>query len=62
MAHKLVDQNLTAAISTDVDEIVAIVALALAFDRDPALQIELRRLSGAGERAALSLELPDLIR
>ena len=58
--HAVVDGDLLTAISTDVDEIIAIVALALTLDRDPELQIELRRLSRVGESATLSLELPGL--
>ncbi len=58
--HAVVDSDLLTAISTDVDEIIAIVALALTLDRDPELQIELRRLSRVGESETLSLELPGL--
>jgi len=60
MAHELSGGDLVAAVSTDVDEIVAIVAIALTLERDPALQIELRRLSEVGEMGALSLEFPGL--
>lgn len=56
----VVDGELLTAISTDVDEIIAIVALALTLDRDPELQIELPDFSGVGESETLSLELPGL--
>ena len=56
--HAVVDGDLVTAISTDVDEIIGIVALALTLDRDPELQIELRRLSGVGDSETLSLKLP----
>ena len=52
------DGDLAKAISADVDEIIAIVALALTLERDPELRIELRRLSKAGESQTLSLEIP----
>jgi len=55
-----VDSDLLTAISADIDEFIAIVALALALERDPELQIGLRRLSGVGESETLSLELPGL--
>ena len=58
--HAAVDSDLLTAISTDVDEIIGIVALALTLDRDPELQIELRRLSGIGDSETLSLELSGL--
>jgi hypothetical protein len=53
-------KGLAATILTDFDEIVAIVALATALDRDPALQNELRGLSGVDPRATLSLEIRGL--
>jgi hypothetical protein len=56
--RRLAAGTLNEAISADLDEIATTVALALTLDRDPALRIELRRLAGAGEREALSLELP----
>ena len=52
------DSDLLTAVSADVDEIIAIVALALTLERDPELQIELRRLSKVGESQTLSLEIP----
>ena len=58
--HAVVHNDLLTAISADIDEFVAIVALALALERDPELQIGLRRLSGVGESEMLSLELPGL--
>jgi hypothetical protein len=58
--HAVVDSDLLTAISTDVDEIIAIVALAVTLDRDPELRIELRRHSRVGESETLSLELPRL--
>src|SRR5258706_11053466 len=53
-------QDFAALISNDVNEMVAIVTLALTLDRDPALQVELRRLSGVDERTALSLDVAHL--
>jgi hypothetical protein len=54
------DGGLVAAILMDFDEIVAIVALASAIDRDPTLQNELRRISGVAARSVLSLEVRGL--
>jgi hypothetical protein len=55
-----VGEGLATSISNDISEMVAIVTFALTLDRDPALQAELRRLSGANERTTLSLDVPDL--
>jgi hypothetical protein len=60
LTHYSTDGGLVAAVLKDVDEIVAIVALASALDRDPALQNELRRLSGVRARSTLSLEIGGL--
>lgn len=56
----VVDGDPLTAISADIDELIAIIALALALERDPELQAGLRRLSGVGESETLSLELPGL--
>lgn len=54
------DGGLLAAVLMDFDEIVAIVALASALDRDPVLQNDLRRVSGVEARSILSLEIRGL--